>query len=176
MDLFKVFIELVTILFLFYVLIFWLWDMWDLSSLTRDQTHTLCIERQSLNLWISREVPLLFPTAFRKYFSLWSFNSVFLSLARFHPIIYFISAICFASYLSWLLLRFPTLALLVSPHIPLSIRVMLWSSTCSKDSASDSVCCLFLSFFTGSWLFSCVSSCSTVDISYVCWERQNIRF
>ena len=33
---FKVFIEFVTILFLFYVLDFWLRGMWDLSFLTRD--------------------------------------------------------------------------------------------------------------------------------------------
>ena len=32
----KVFIEFITTLFLFYVLVFWLRDMWDLSSLTRN--------------------------------------------------------------------------------------------------------------------------------------------
>ena len=32
----KVFIEFVTILLLFYVLVFWPRGMWDLSSLTRD--------------------------------------------------------------------------------------------------------------------------------------------
>ena len=32
----KVFIEFVTILLLFYILVFWSQDMWDLSSLTRD--------------------------------------------------------------------------------------------------------------------------------------------
>ena len=53
----KVFIEFVTILLLFYVLDFWLWDMWDLSSPTRDQIHTPCIGRRSLNHWITREVP-----------------------------------------------------------------------------------------------------------------------
>ena len=37
---FKVFIEFVTILLLFYVLLFWLWGMWDLSFPTRDRTHT----------------------------------------------------------------------------------------------------------------------------------------
>ena len=31
--------------------------MWDLSSLTRDQTHVPCIERQVLNHWTTREVP-----------------------------------------------------------------------------------------------------------------------
>ena len=40
----------VTILLLFYVLVFWRWGMWDLSSLTRDQTHTPCLGRRSLNL------------------------------------------------------------------------------------------------------------------------------
>ena len=33
----KVFIEFVTTLLLFYVLVFWLGGMWDLSSQTRDQ-------------------------------------------------------------------------------------------------------------------------------------------
>ena len=31
--------------------------MWDLSSLTRDRTHTPCIGRRSLNHWTTREVP-----------------------------------------------------------------------------------------------------------------------
>ena len=31
---------------------------WDLSSSARDHTHTPCIERQSLNHWTPREVPL----------------------------------------------------------------------------------------------------------------------
>ena len=31
--------------------------MWDLSSLTRDQTPVLCIARQILNHWTDREVP-----------------------------------------------------------------------------------------------------------------------
>ena len=42
---FKVFIEFVTMLFQFYVLLFWRQGMWDLSSPTRDQTHILCIGR-----------------------------------------------------------------------------------------------------------------------------------
>ena len=33
---FKFFIGVVTMLFLFYVLIFWLLGIWDVSSLTRD--------------------------------------------------------------------------------------------------------------------------------------------
>ena len=41
----------------FYVLFFWPWGMWDLSSPTRDRTHTPCIGRQSFNHWTTREVP-----------------------------------------------------------------------------------------------------------------------
>ena len=52
---FKVFIEFVTILLLFWF--FWPRGMWDLSSLTRDQTHTPCIGSRSLNHWTAREVP-----------------------------------------------------------------------------------------------------------------------
>ena len=57
-TIFKVFIEFVTILylFLFYVLVFWPRGMWDLSSSTRDRTLTLCTGRQGLNHW-TREVP-----------------------------------------------------------------------------------------------------------------------
>ena len=44
--------------FFFYVLAFWLQGMWDLSSLTRDQTHTPCIGRWSLNHRTAREVPM----------------------------------------------------------------------------------------------------------------------
>ena len=49
-------------LVLFYVLVFWLGSMWNLSSLTRDQTHTLCVERWSLNHWTVGEVPQTFCT------------------------------------------------------------------------------------------------------------------
>ena len=52
----KVFIEFVTILFLFSFLVFWPQGMWDLSSLTRDRTHILCIARWILNHWTTREV------------------------------------------------------------------------------------------------------------------------
>ena len=38
-------------------LVFWPRGMWDLSSLTRDQTCTPCIGRWSLNHWTTREVP-----------------------------------------------------------------------------------------------------------------------
>ena len=35
-------------------------SMWDLSTPTADQTYVPCIERQILNLWTTREVPVLF--------------------------------------------------------------------------------------------------------------------
>ena len=38
-------------------LVFWPSGMWDLSSSTRDWTHTPSIGRWHLNLWTSREVP-----------------------------------------------------------------------------------------------------------------------
>ena len=50
--LFKVFIEFVTIL----LLGFWQRGIWDLSSLTRDQTCPPCMGRQSLNHWTTGEV------------------------------------------------------------------------------------------------------------------------
>ena len=56
-DHLKIFIEFVTILLLFYVLVFWPQGIWDPSSLTRDRTHTPCIGRQRLNHWTTREVP-----------------------------------------------------------------------------------------------------------------------
>ena len=55
---FKVFIEFVTTLLLFYVLASWPRGMWDPSSPTRDPTHTPCIARRSLSHWTAREVPL----------------------------------------------------------------------------------------------------------------------
>ena len=51
---FKVFIEFVTILF--YVLVFWLQGMWDLSSQIRGQTCTPCIGMPSLNHWTTRDI------------------------------------------------------------------------------------------------------------------------
>ena len=53
-DPFKVFIEFVTILLLFYVLAFWPKGMWNLWSPTRDQTCTSCIGRWGLNHWTTR--------------------------------------------------------------------------------------------------------------------------
>ena len=59
-TIFTAFIKFVTILLLFYVLVFWPQGVWDLSSSTRDPTHTPCIGRQSLNHWTAREVPRLY--------------------------------------------------------------------------------------------------------------------
>ena len=43
----KAFIEFVTILLLFYALVFSPWGLWGLSSLTRDWNHDPCIGSQS---------------------------------------------------------------------------------------------------------------------------------
>ena len=56
-TIFKVFIEFITILLLFYVLVFWPRGMWDLSSPTRDRTRIPCIVKWSPNHWTTREVP-----------------------------------------------------------------------------------------------------------------------
>ena len=40
----------------FYVWNFWPQGMWDPSSPTRDQTHTLCIGKQSHNNWTAKEI------------------------------------------------------------------------------------------------------------------------
>ena len=45
-----------TMLFLFYVLVFWPWGMWNLSSSSRARTHTPYTGRLSLNRWTTREV------------------------------------------------------------------------------------------------------------------------
>ena len=47
----KVFIEFVTILLLFCLLVFCLRGMWYFSAPTRDRTSTPCIGRQCLNHW-----------------------------------------------------------------------------------------------------------------------------
>ena len=53
---FKIFIEFVTILFLFYgFFFFWPQGMSDLSSLARNQTRISCIGRCSPNHWTARE-------------------------------------------------------------------------------------------------------------------------
>ena len=56
---FKVFIKFVTILLLFNFGIFGPEACGDLTSPTSDQQCTPCIGRQSLNHWITREVPSL---------------------------------------------------------------------------------------------------------------------
>ena len=53
---FNVFTEFVTILFLFYILIFQLRGMQDVSSPNRDLTQVPYIGRQSLNHWTTSEV------------------------------------------------------------------------------------------------------------------------
>ena len=63
----KNFIEFVTILLQFYVLFFCSWGMWNLNFLVRNQTHTPCTGRWSLNHWTTRDVPwniLLIPISF----------------------------------------------------------------------------------------------------------------
>ena len=62
-TIFKLFIEFVTILLLFFVLVFWPRGMWGLSSPTRVRTRTPCIGRRSLNHWTTREVPIFLPKA-----------------------------------------------------------------------------------------------------------------
>ena len=57
---FKVLIEFVTILLLFYVLVFCPWGMWDLNSPTREWTYTSYTGRQTLNHWTTMEVPIFF--------------------------------------------------------------------------------------------------------------------
>ena len=47
----------VRVVFVFYVLVFWPWGMWGLSSLTKNQTYNPCIGKGSLNHWTTREVP-----------------------------------------------------------------------------------------------------------------------
>ena len=53
---YTLFAEFVTILLLFCVLVFQLQGMWNLSSLTSDQTRTPSLEAH-LNHWTAREVP-----------------------------------------------------------------------------------------------------------------------
>ena len=55
-TIFKVFIEIVTVLFLLYVLVFWPRGMQVLNSLIRNWICTPCIGSQSFNHWTTREV------------------------------------------------------------------------------------------------------------------------
>ena len=73
-TIFKVFIEFVTILFLFYVLVFWPLDMWDLSSPTRDGTCTPSITRGDIKHWTTREVPLHIIFKPTRFLGLWSLD------------------------------------------------------------------------------------------------------
>ena len=54
-TIFYVFIVFVTILLLFYVLVFWLWDMLDLSFPDKYWILTSCTERRTLNHWTVRK-------------------------------------------------------------------------------------------------------------------------
>ena len=53
----KSLLNLLQCCFFFYVLVFWLPGMCNLSSLIRDQIHIPCNGRWSLNHWTAREVP-----------------------------------------------------------------------------------------------------------------------
>ena len=63
-TIFKVFIEFLKSLlqycFCFMFWFFWPWDMWNFSSLTRDQTHAPCIGGWSLNHWTTRDGPRIY--------------------------------------------------------------------------------------------------------------------
>ena len=52
---FKVFIEFITVLLLFYILVFCPRGMWDLSSCSLDRTHSYT-GRGNLNYWTTKEV------------------------------------------------------------------------------------------------------------------------
>ena len=60
----KVFTKFITILLLFYILVFWPPGMYNLSSLTRDWTHKPCSRRRILNHWITREVSVCLANGF----------------------------------------------------------------------------------------------------------------
>ena len=65
-----VFIEFITIWLLLFMLWFLGLDAYEiLSSLTRDGTHTSCIERQNINHWTTKEVPSIALTLMRRYTS-----------------------------------------------------------------------------------------------------------
>ena len=51
------FIEFVTILLLYYVLVFRPRGIWNFSSMSKDQTYTLYTGRKNLSHWTTREVP-----------------------------------------------------------------------------------------------------------------------
>ena len=47
--------------------------MWDLTSLTRNGAHVPCVERQTLNHWATREVPIFLYLTVREHFIFNSF-------------------------------------------------------------------------------------------------------
>lgn len=57
---FKVFIESVMVLLLFYASVCWPQSIRSLGSPTRDGTHTSCVGRGSLNPWANRESQFTF--------------------------------------------------------------------------------------------------------------------
>ena len=61
------------VVFFFFFLVFWPRGMWDLSSPTRDRTHTPCTGRQSFNHWTTRDVPPVLPLA-KRFFRVFSLN------------------------------------------------------------------------------------------------------
>ena len=79
--------------FCFYTLFFWLWGMQDPSSLTRDQTSTPWVGRQSLSLWTTREGP---PQHF-KYFTLLFCLIGFWAVVRNSYLCSSVSEVCFLS-------------------------------------------------------------------------------
>ena len=56
-PLLKSLLNLLQYCFCFYALVFWPLGMWNLSSLTRDQTHISSNGRQILHHWTTWEVP-----------------------------------------------------------------------------------------------------------------------
>ena len=68
----KSLLNLLQYCFCFMFWFYWPWGIWDLSSLTRDETHTPCNGRRSLKHWTAREVPLaeVFTTAFSLFLQL----------------------------------------------------------------------------------------------------------
>ena len=112
---FKVFIEFVTILFLFYVLGFSPGGMWDLSTPTRNQTATSFIERQSLSHWTTREVPhILNPYTQTHTYSLSHVHTDTHSLLPF-PLCFSIASIIFYHMLS--IIHFINVCLHMQPSL-----------------------------------------------------------
>lgn len=89
----KSLLNLLQYCFCFYTLFFWLWGMWDPSSLTRDQTSTPWVGRQSLSLWTTREGP---PQHF-KYFTLLFCLIGFWAVVRNSYLCSSVSEVCFLS-------------------------------------------------------------------------------